>query len=113
MAVGKVNIIIYKITGRQLFFNVPSRICEECDLTVGLTNKIVSEINDKNNNNNNNAKNKIKIEVKPWLSNFISAVAKGALHPPIVLINGHIFSQGRVPNHNELKRKILQELENK
>jgi hypothetical protein len=108
MAVGNVNIIIYKITGRQLFFNVPSRICEECDLTVGLTKKLVNEIDDKNN-----TKNKIEIEVKPWLSNFISAAAKGALHPPILLINGHIFSQGRVPDKNELKRKILQELENK
>ena len=104
-----VNILIYKITGRQLFFNVPSRICEECDLTVGLTQKIVNEINKDNTDNNNN--NKIKLEVKPWLSNLISAVIKGAFHPPILLINGHIFSQGIVPDQKELKRKILQELE--
>jgi hypothetical protein len=71
---GNVNILIYKITGRQLFFNVPSRICEECDLTVGLTKKIVNEINNYNDNNDHNSENKIKVEAKPWLSNFISAL---------------------------------------
>jgi hypothetical protein len=101
MPIRNVNILIYKITGRQLFFNVPSRICEECDLTVGLTKKIIKEINEDN---------KIKVEVKPWLSNFISAVAKRALHPPVVLINGYIFSQGKVPDEKELKQRILHEL---
>jgi sporulation-control protein spo0M len=99
----KVNIIIYKITGRQLFFNVPSKVCEECDLTVHLTTKIIKEFNIADSN-------KINVEVKPWLSNIISAIRKRAFHPPVLIINGNVFSQGKVPDEIELKNKILSEL---
>jgi len=30
----KVNVVIYKMTGKQFFFNVPESMCEECDLSV-------------------------------------------------------------------------------
>lgn len=97
---NKVTIQIYKVTGKQLFFKVPSKICEECDLLVNMTEKVVDEIND----------NRIKIEVKPWLNNLLSAILKQALHPPILLINGEVFSQGTIPDKSKLKQRILKEL---
>jgi hypothetical protein len=97
---SKVNVLIYKITGKQLVFTIPSSVCEECDLTVNLANKVANEIKS----------DKITIEVKPWLRNIISAFSKRALHPPILLINGHIFSQGTVPNEKKLREALLDEL---
>lgn len=96
-----VNVLIYKITGKQLFFNIPSSICEECDLTVNLAKKLANEIKN----------DKITIEVKPWLRNVISAFSKRALHPPILLINGRVFSQGTVPDEKMLRDALLHELE--
>jgi hypothetical protein len=95
-----VNILIYKITGKQLFFTIPSNICEECDLVIDITKKIVTEINDE----------QIKLQVKPWLTNFFSSLIKRGWHPPVLLINGHVFSQGLIPNKDKLKQKIIQEL---
>jgi hypothetical protein len=80
---------------------VPSKICEECDLLVNVTERVVNEIND----------NRIKIEVKPWLNNLLSAILKQALHPPILLINGKVFSQGTISDKSKLKQRILEELE--
>lgn len=97
---GKVTIQIYKVTGKQLFFEVPSKICEECDLLVNMTKKVVDEISD----------DRIGIEVKPWLNNFLYAILKQALHPPVLLINGKVFSQGMIPDKNKLKQRILEEL---
>jgi hypothetical protein len=40
----KVTIQIYKVTGKQLFFEVPSKICEECDLLINMTEKVVDGV---------------------------------------------------------------------
>lgn len=95
-----VNVLIYKITEKQFFFTIPSNICEECDLTVNMVNNLANEINSE----------KIKIEVKPWFRNIISAISKKAVHPPVLLINDHIFSQGVVPDEKKLREALLTEL---
>lgn len=97
---ANVHILIYKITGNQLFFNVPESVCEECDLTVNLAQKALDEIGDK----------RISLEVKPWMNKVISSLLKGGWHPPVLLINGKIFSQGVVPDGQKLKKAILDEL---
>lgn len=97
-----VNITIYKVTGKQLFFNVPENICEECDLSVALVKKITKRINN----------DKINLIVKPWFSNLPQALLKGGWHPPVVLVNGKIFSQGIVPDAKKLENKIIEELNN-
>ncbi len=97
---GNVNILIYKVTGKQLFFTIPSKVCEECDLMVGITKKVVNEINDE----------RINIQIKPWLNNLFSSMVKHGWHPPVLLINGQVFYQGTVPDKKELEQKILQEL---
>ncbi len=97
---AKVSITIYKVTGNQLFFKVPDRICEECDVLVNVTKRVVNEIND----------NRVTVEIKPWLTNLWSSLTGGGWHPPVLLINGQLFSQGTVPNAKDLKQKIIQEL---
>jgi len=95
-----VHILIYKITGNQLFFKVPPSVCEECDLTVNLAKKIVGDIGEKG----------ITLEVKPWMNKVISSIIKGGWHPPVLLVNGKVFSQGIVPDGQKLKETILEEL---
>lgn len=95
-----VHILIYKITGKQLFFKVPDSVCEECDLTVNLAKKILDEIGNK----------EVTLEVKPWMNNVVSSLLSGGWHPPILLVNGKVFSQGIVPDGRKLKETILGEL---
>jgi hypothetical protein len=97
---GNVHLILYKITGNQLFFNVPSNVCEECDLTVNVVKKILNEINDP----------RIKFEVKPWMNSLLTVLRKGGWHPPVLVINGTIFSQGIVPEEERLKEIVIEEL---
>ncbi|MGI0046104.1 MAG: hypothetical protein ACREBB_02790 [Nitrosotalea sp.] len=98
---GIVHLTVYKITGSQLFFNVPSRVCEECDMTVNAAKKVISEINDP----------RVSLEIKPWLNKLLPALFKGGWHPPVLLVNGTVFSQGVVPDGKKLEEKILEELE--
>lgn len=100
MLLVNVRIMIYKVTGNQLFFKVPDKLCEECDILVNVTRRVVNEIND----------SRITVEIKPWLGSLRSSLKRGGWHPPVLLINGQVFSQGMVPNAKDLERKILQEL---
>lgn len=97
---ANVHITIYKVTGSQLFFKVPPRVCEECDILVNVTKRVVDEIND----------GRITVEIKPWLGSLGSSLKRGGWHPPVLLINDQIFSQGTVPNAKDLERKIIEEL---
>ena len=98
----KVNVVVYKMTGKQLFFNVPEKICEECDLSIAQVKNVANKIDG----------NKINIEVKPWFNNLLPVLIKGGWHPPVVMINGKIFSQGSVPDAEKLESKIRQEIKN-
>ena len=95
----KVNVVVYKMTGKQLFFNVPESICEECDLSVERVKSVAKKIGD----------SKINIEVEPWFNHMMKVLLKGGWHPPVVMINGRIFSQGIVPDAQKLESKIRQE----
>jgi len=97
-----IDIIIYKMTGRQLFFNVPEKVCEECDLTVAMVKNVAKRMKDI----------KINIEVKQWFNNLLPVILKGGWHPPVVLVNGKIFSQGIVPDAEKLESKIKQDAKN-
>lgn len=98
----KVDIIVYKMTGKQLFFTVPESMCEECDLSVAQVKNVAKKFN-----------GSINIEVKKWFNNLPQVLLKGGWHPPVVVINGKIFSQGIVPDAEKLESKIKQELNNK
>jgi len=87
------------MTGRQLFFNVPETICKECDLSIAQVKNVANRIDG----------NKINIEVKPWFNHMFQVLLKGGWHPPVVTVNGKIFSQGIVPDFKELENKLREE----
>ena len=98
----KVNVVIYKMTGKQFFFNVPESMCEECDLSVERVKSAAKKING----------NKINIEIKPWFNHMMKVLLKGGWHPPVVTVNGKIFSQGIVPDAQKLESVIRIEVDN-
>ncbi len=101
--IEKVEIVIYRFTGRQLFFKVPERWCEECDMTIGLTRSVLRELELENDP-------RVKLIIKPWVANALEALTTGGWHPPIMLIDQQVFSQGVVPDRARLKRVLMRRL---
>jgi len=87
-----VEIVVYRITGRQGWLDVPGWICAECDLTVAAVREACRRAGVPQE----------AVDVRPWLTHLGEAWRAGALHPPAVLVDGHLFSQGRVPDAAEL-----------
>jgi hypothetical protein len=95
-----VVVTVYPIAGRQLFFRIPDSFCRECELTHRLVGQVTEELRDTDP--------RIKVEVKPWVNNLLQALRRGGWHPPVVTINGRLFSQGVVPDRDALKTALLQ-----
>lgn len=94
-----VTITVFPITGRQLFFTVPGRWCEECDLTVHVARYVADR-----------HPGRVRFEAKPWLNHLIGALRRGGWHPPVVLVEGRRVSQGRVPNPEALDAVVREAL---
>lgn len=90
-----VTITVFRITGRQLFFTVPDRVCEECDLTVQVARSVADC-----------HPGRVVVEIKPWLNHLPSALWRGGWHPPVVLVDGRRVSQGVVPNPDALDAAV-------
>ena len=92
------DITVYYITGKQFGpLSVPQSWCEECDLTVRAVRSAVEEMDPGKT---------FTVAVKPWLRHALPALARGAWHPPVVIIDGEIFSQGVVPDRQALRERI-------
>ena len=96
----KVEIKIYRFTGKQFFFTIPEFVCHECDIVIRLVDKIVEKIDD----------DSVSVQVYPWLNKILSSLKKGGWHPPVIVINDKVFSQGIVPDEQKLENKILDEI---
>ena len=94
-----VNITVYKITGKQLFFTVPESVCKECDTVVRMVERISKKLGTE----------QVTVQVLPWMNNLASALRKRSWHPPVILVNDKVFSQGIVPNESDLEDKISEE----
>ncbi len=92
-----VTITVFRITGRQLFFTVPDRLCEECDLTVQVARSVADP-------------GRVVVEIKPWLYHLPSALRRGGWHPPVVLVEGRRVSQGVVPSPDTLETAAVEAL---
>jgi hypothetical protein len=93
------RITIYKITGKQLLITVPQSYCEECDLSVEVAKKAAINMREKGIN--------VAVVVKPWVNNIIPALLNGVWHPPGVLVQGKLVSQGIVPRQSDIEKAIL------
>ena len=88
-------VTVYPMTGRQLFFNVPHAICEECDLTVRLVQRVASDLPH------------VEVRIKPWFNHLFDALRRGGWHPPVVTINGRVSTQGVIPDEDGLRRALV------
>ena len=99
----KADIVVYYITGRQIGpLSIPASWCEECDLTVRAVQAALSEVD---------PDGRLHFEARPWLRHALAALAKGGWHPPVVLIDGAVFSQGVVPDRDALRRSLAKLLQ--
>ena len=89
------TITVYPITGRQLFFRVPRSWCEQCDLTIDLVRSVVDDLD-----------GDYEVRVKPWFNHLFDALRSGGWHAPVVTIDGRVFSQGVVPDADELREAL-------
>ncbi|MEE8336725.1 MAG: thioredoxin family protein [Dehalococcoidia bacterium] len=92
----KREITVYPITGRQLFFRVPHSWCEECDLTIRTARRVAEQIGDV----------KVTVTVKPWFNHLFDALRRGGWHAPVLTIDGKLFSQGVVPDEDQLRKAL-------
>ena len=88
------EIVVYPITGRQLFFYLPRALCEECDLTIRLVQRVAEDLGH------------VRVRVKPWFRHLFDALRRGGWHAPVVTIDGKLFSQGVVPDEEALRAAL-------
>ncbi|HXG36731.1 MAG TPA: hypothetical protein VNL15_07165 [Dehalococcoidia bacterium] len=96
----KVIVTVYPIAGKQLFFRVPDSFCRECELTLRAVTRTIAELDP--------GRESFEVQIKPWLNNVVQAVRRGGWHPPVVTINGDLFSQGIVPDQSKLRLALLE-----
>ena len=96
---ARVEIVVYRFTGRQFFFEVPQKWCEECDLTIRLVREVLRELDLEHDR-------RVRLTIKPWMANVLESLASGGWHPPVVTINDQTFSQGVVPDRAKLKNLL-------
>lgn len=96
----EIFITIYRFTGRQGFFSIPKKWCEECDLLISMVKQTVEELG---------IESKTKITVRPWFLWWWQPLfAHFAWHAPILVINGKLISQGIVPSKENLIKTLNQ-----
>ena len=95
-----VEIVVYRITGRQGIIDIPHRYCEECDLTIAVARQALQQLDNR----------AVRLTVKPWMLSFWRPIWRGGWHAPILTINGKVHSQGVVPELDDLVRAIAREL---
>lgn len=94
----KNNIIIYRFSGRQGFFSIPKKWCEECDLIINLVKRIIKS---------NNLEQSTDLVVKPWFLWFWEPLFRhGTLHAPMLIVNNKLVSAGTVPKKEDVLKYI-------
>lgn len=93
-----IEVTIYRFTGSQGFFSVPKKWCEECDLLVAIVKKTINELG---------IETKTQLIIKPWfLWWWQPLLTHFAWHAPILIINGELISQGKVPSKETLIKAL-------
>lgn len=95
-----IEVTIYRFTGRQGFFMIPKKWCEECDMLVAIVKNTIKGLG---------IEDKTQLTIKPWfLWWWQPFFAYLAWHAPILVINGKLISQGIVPNKENLIKTLNQ-----
>ena len=94
-----VTITVFRYAGQKWFLRIRNE-CAECDLTVGQVKRWLSAHPDW----------PVRLAIKPWLNHLWESLRHGGWHAPVVVINGKLLTQGRVPTRLELERAVEQAL---
>lgn len=86
------EIEIYVVTGIHGFFRIPDSYCKECNLFYQAAKKVADE-----------SEKDVEIQVRSYWTRFLRPLMKGGFHPPVILVNGRLVSQGyEVPDPEEI-----------
>ncbi len=90
-------VTVCPITGPQFGpLSIPHRLCEECDMTIRVVRQVVDEVGGED----------VEVRIRPWLRHMFDVLRRGGWHPPVVMINDMVFSQGVVPDADALKERL-------
>lgn len=95
-----VKITVYRWAGKLGPFRITGE-CAECDFALAQARGVLTSHPDW----------PVAIEAKPWLGHFWEALRSGGWHAPIILINGRLVSQGRIPEYAVLEKAVRHALE--
>jgi len=90
----KVQITIYRFTGKQWFFTIPKDWCVECDLLVDMVQDVVKELG---------IEEKVDLKIRPWFPwAWFVFLRYFVWHAPMLIVNGKLISQGIVPERQRV-----------
>jgi hypothetical protein len=93
------DIEIYVVTGFHGFFRIPESFCKECNMFYQAAKKAAEE-----------SEKEVEIQVRSYWTGFLRPLLKGGSHPPVILVNGKMVSQGYdVPEPEEILEVLGQE----
>lgn len=88
------RITIYRYAGKQGLFYIPKDWCEECDLLIALVKDTIKELH---------FEDKVETKIRPWfLWAWLPFFRYFAWHPPLLIIDGKLISQGIVPRKKQV-----------
>ncbi len=92
-----IRITLYHWAGQKWVFRIRSE-CAECDLAVAQVQSLLSA----------HPHWPVRFETKPWLSYLWESLRHGGWHAPVVLVDGQVVKQGKVPTQKELEAAVRQ-----
>ena len=93
---SKIVIEIYVVTGKHSFLQIPESFCKECNMFYHAAKEAADQVNEE-----------VDIRVKSYWTRFLRTLLKGGFHPPVIIVNGKLFSQGHdVPEVESLVDEI-------
>jgi hypothetical protein len=93
-----IDVTVYHFTGRQFpLITIPDAWCPECEVTLGVVRRVAASVSG----------DAIRVTAKPWLRHIVEALRLGGWHPPVVVVDGAVFSQGVVPDAGALRQRLL------
>ncbi len=90
---------VYVVTGMHGIIRIPESFCKECHLFIRAVQQASEEID-----------GEVDIQVKSYWTRFLRPLIRGGFHPPVLLVNGKLFSQGYDVPEKEKLVKRFQEL---
>jgi hypothetical protein len=93
------DIQIYVVTGFHGFLRIPESFCKECNLFYNAAKRAAEQ-----------SEGEVDIQVKSYWTRFLRPLIKGGFHPPVMLVNGKVISQGyNVPEPEDILGALHQD----